>query len=50
MYENLIKKYGVSEEEIKDAVESLMKSVVSMPNFNLVLALTDLLAAGDIKK
>ena len=49
MYENLIEKYGITEKEVNEAVQMLMKSVVSICNVSVMLAITDLLGNGDIQ-
>ena len=50
IYDNLIKKYRVEEKDINDAVKKLMKEVVKLSNFDVMLAITDLLTYGDIKE
>lgn len=49
-HKNIIKKYGISEEELKKGIETMMQSITQICNFDVVLAITDLLVSGDIKE
>lgn len=48
-YENLMVKYDVTKEEIREGIETAV-DVGKICNINVVLALLDLLSSGDIQK
>lgn len=47
-YKNLIKKYGITLEELESAIKQINLGKISCPG-NVLLALADLLVYGDIK-
>lgn len=49
-HENVIEKYGITEEEMKKGLEVAMKGVTQISDSTVMLAVTDLLANGDIKE
>lgn len=46
---NLIKKYGISEEKFKEGIDIVAKNLGLICDGNVMLAVTELLAEGDIK-
>lgn len=50
MYENLCKKYGITKEEVKKAVDIVSKNLRKIVNPMVMIAVADLLAAGDVKE
>lgn len=49
MIRNVAKKYGITEEELKSGIDIVSKNLGNICDFNVLLAVTDLLANGDIK-
>ena len=50
MYKNLCKKYGITKEEVKEAVNIVSKNLGKIINPMAMMAVADLLTAGDIKE
>ena len=48
--ENLIKKYGITENQLKEGIDIVAKNLVKICNVSVMLAVTELLANGDIKE
>lgn len=46
---NLIKKYGISEEKLKEGIDIVGKNLGLICDVNVMMAVTELLAEGDIK-
>lgn len=46
---NLMKKYGISEEKLKEGIDIVAKNIGLICDANVMLAVTELLAEGDIK-
>lgn len=46
---NLIKKYGITEEKFKEGIDIVAKNLGLICDGNVMLAVTELLAEGDIK-
>lgn len=47
---NLIKKYGISEEKLQEGIDLVAKNLGQICDVNVMLAVTELLAEGDIEK
>lgn len=47
---NLIKKYGISEEKLQEGIDIVAKNLGEICDVNVMLAVTELLAEGDIQK
>lgn len=50
MQENLCKKYGIIKEDVKRAVDIVSKNLGKINNPVVMIAIADLLTAGDIKE
>lgn len=46
---NLIKKYGITEQQLKEGIDIVAKNLGLICDGNVMLAVTELLAEGDIK-
>lgn len=49
-YDNLIKKYGITRQELDKGIDTVAKNIAKICNVSVMLAVTDLLATGDIKE
>lgn len=49
-YENLIKKYGITKEQMYQGVDTVAENLGNICNVSVLLAVTELLANGDIKE
>ena len=49
-YENLIKKYGITQGQMKDGVDIVAGNLKNICNVSVLLAVTELLENGDIKE
>lgn len=49
-YENVMKKYGISEEDMKRGIDIVSNNLGKICNVNVLLAVTELLVNGDIKE
>lgn len=49
MQKNLKKKWNISDDEYKDAVRTISKSIVDLDNAYVKLAIAELLTFGDIE-
>lgn len=50
MQENLCKKYGITKKELKEAVNIVSKNLGKINNPVVMIAIADLLTAGDVKE
>lgn len=50
MQENLKKKYGLTDSQLKEGIDIVAKDLVKICNINVLLAVTELLANGDINE
>ncbi len=49
MYSNLMNKYGITEQQLKEGIDVVSKNLGLICNSKVMLAVTELLAEGDIK-
>lgn len=49
-YENLLKKYGITREQLDKGIDTVGEKLGDICNVAVLLAVTDLLANGDIKE
>ena len=49
-HENVIKKYGITEDEMKKGIDIVSKNLGKICDTFVMLAVTDLLVNGDIKE
>lgn len=50
MQENLKKKYGLTDSQLKEGIDIVAKNLAKICNVNVLLAVTELLANGDINE
>lgn len=48
-YENLMNKYGITRAQLDQGIDIVAKNLSQICNVSVLLAVTDLLANGDIK-
>lgn len=49
-YENLLKKYGITREQLDEGINTVGEKLGDICNVTVLLAVTELLANGDIKE
>lgn len=49
-YENLMRKHGITREQMDQGVDVVAKNLKNICNVSVLLAVTELLADGDIKE
>ena len=49
-YKNILKKYGITKEEMERGIDIVSKNLGKICNPTVLLAVTELLAEGDIKE
>lgn len=49
-YENLMEKYGITREQLDAGIDIVAKNISKICNVSVMLAVTELLANGDIKE
>lgn len=49
-YENLQKKYGVTEDDIRQGIAVITKDISKICNINVLFAVADLLIHGDVSE